>query len=74
MDTRTRREHLAAAIRLMPGPISAADLAHINASAGFSPNRNTARKDGRALVARGVLAVLPGTGNRSYTARTDTPS
>lgn len=66
MDTLTRRAHLTAAIRDMPGSLCAADLARISGAAGFSPNRNTARKDARALVARGVLAPAPGAGNQTY--------
>lgn len=62
----TRREHLAAAIQAMPAPIRTEDLAAANAAAGFSPNRNTARKDARALCRRGVLIPVPGPGNRTY--------
>jgi hypothetical protein len=66
MDTLTRRQYLATAIRSAPGPICAATIARLSAAAGFSSNRNTARKDCRALVARGVLAPLPGPGNQTY--------
>jgi hypothetical protein len=66
--TLTRRTHLEKAVQGLPGPISTADLARINESTGFSGHRNTARKDARALTARGVLKPVPGTGNQTYTA------
>lgn len=70
-DLLTRREHLAAAIQHMPLPIRAEHLAAASSAAGFGAARNTARKDARALVARGILAPVPGSGNRTYT-RTET--
>lgn len=69
MDALTRREQLTAAIQEDPGPITTAHAAQLNAAAGFSPNRNTARKDLRALTARGVLARIDGD-RHTYT-RTD---
>jgi hypothetical protein len=63
----TRRTALTVAIQNMPEPIRARDLAAANAAAGFGAARNTARLDARALVARGLLAPLPGPGNRTYT-------
>lgn len=72
-DLLTRRDHLAAAIQHMPLPIRADHLAAANA-AGFSAHRNTARKDARALVRRGLLTPADGSGNRTYTlARTEAP-
>jgi hypothetical protein len=69
-DVLTRRAALAVAIQRMPLPLRAVDLAAANQEAGFGGARNTARLDARALVARGLLAPLPGTGNRTYTRTT----
>jgi hypothetical protein len=66
-DVLTRRVVLAAAIRDLPLPIHACDLAAVSEAAGFGGCRNTARKDVRALVRRGLLVPLPGAGNRTYT-------
>lgn len=66
-----RRDHLAAAIQGLPLPIRTEHLAAVNAASGWSPNRNTARKDARALVARGLLVRL-GDGPYTYT-RTEAP-
>jgi hypothetical protein len=62
-----RRDYLASALAELPEPIHTVDLAALSAAAGWSGNRNTARKDARALVARGLLAPLPATGNTAYT-------
>lgn len=67
-----RRAVLALAIRDMPLPIRAEDLAAANAAAGYGAARNTARKDARALVRHGYLTPLTGPGDRAYT-RTETP-
>lgn len=72
-DLLTRREHVARVIQGTTGEINAAAIARLNAAAGFSPNRNTARKDLRAMVARGLIVPVPGPGNRTYT-RTEVPS
>lgn len=72
MDTPTRRAVLALAIQDMPLPIRTEHLAAESAAAGFSGHRNTARKDARSFVGAGLLAPLPGTGNRTYT-RTEAP-
>lgn len=66
-DVLHRRDYLATAIQDMSVPIHTGNLATANAAAGFSGHRNTARKDARALVARGLLSPLPGAGNRTYT-------
>lgn len=66
-DALTRRAHLAIAIQDMPLPIRAAHLAAVSAAAGLSGNRNTARRDARHLVTRGLLTPMPGPGNRAYT-------
>ena len=65
-DLLHRRDHLAQAIRDMPEPIRVTDLAAANARHGFGAARNTARLDAGALVRRGLLAPLPGPGNRTY--------
>lgn len=71
-DTLTRRAVLALAIQDMPLPIRTEHLAAESAAAGFGGARNTARKDARALVRRGLLTPLDVPGNRTYT-RTETP-
>lgn len=63
----TRRAVLAVAIRDLPLPIRTDDLAAVSAAAGFGAARNTARKDARALMRRGLLARIPGAGNCTYT-------
>ncbi|MDX2707309.1 hypothetical protein PV350_31305 [Streptomyces sp. PA03-6a] len=62
----TRRTVLAHAIRAEAGPWTATRAMGINAAAGFSGHRNTARKDLRALVRAGVLVPIAGAGNRTY--------
>lgn len=73
VDPPRRRNVLAVAIQGLPLPIRTVDLAAANASAGFSGHRNTARKDARALIRRGVLAPLDGPGNNTYTRTEATP-
>ncbi|MEU6342160.1 hypothetical protein ABZ883_14605 [Streptomyces sp. NPDC046977] len=62
----TRRTVLAAAIQRETGPWTTTHAMAINAAAGYSGHRNTARKDIRALVRAGVLAPATGTGNCTY--------
>ncbi|WP_097922062.1 hypothetical protein [Streptomyces sp. wa1063] len=64
----TRRAWLAVAVQQEPAPVTthrAAEL--LTASPWPSSGRNTARKDLRALVARGVLAAVDTAGRRAYT-------
>jgi hypothetical protein len=63
----TRRQALAAAIQREPGPWGAHRAARAEADAGFAGHPSTARKDLRALAAAGLLAPVPGPGNRRYT-------
>ncbi|MFD8075860.1 hypothetical protein ACFV3E_24790 [Streptomyces sp. NPDC059718] len=63
----TRRTVLADAIRSQAGPWTSTRAMGINAAAGFSGHRNTARKDLRAMVRAGVLVPATAVGNRAYT-------
>jgi hypothetical protein len=63
----TRRQNLATAIQHHDGPITTQTAAQLNAAAGFSGNRNTARKDCGALTRRGVLAQQLADGRYVYT-------
>ncbi len=61
-----RRQHLAHAIEAMPEPITAAQLAAVSRAAGWSGNRNTARKDAGHLVADGLIIPVSTAGNTAY--------
>ncbi|MFD8407211.1 hypothetical protein ACFV1G_21300 [Streptomyces anulatus] len=67
----TRRAWLAVAVQAEPAPVTthrAAEL--LTASPWPSSGRNTARKDLRALAARGFLAAVDTAGRRAYTTTT----
>ena len=63
-----RREYLATAIQGSTGPWTTARAALLYATSGWwASHRNTARKDLRALVRRGLLIANSQPGNRTYT-------
>ncbi|WP_309029033.1 hypothetical protein [Streptomyces alfalfae] len=67
-DQLTRRAWLLVAIQGEPGPISTGRAEQLLAATGWSCHRNTARKDLRALAARGLLRPVKGAdGRRTYT-------
>lgn len=65
-DTLTRRGYLTAALQYAPGPVTTQGAERLLAASPFSCHRNTARKDLRALVARGVLVAEDINGRRVY--------
>lgn len=64
---RPRRMQLLDAIRADGGEVTTARATQLNAAAGFSGNRNTSRKDLRALTRRGDLVRLEDHGRHLYT-------
>lgn len=66
---RSRRSNLRASIERDGGIWTAERAASVNAAGGWGPNRNTARKDLRALERAAFLRILPRTGSRSYVVR-----
>lgn len=68
--TQGRREHLAVAIQHSTGPWTSRRAARVAADGGWAGHPDTARKDLRALAARGLIAPLPGPGNRAYVSTT----
>lgn len=70
-QTRTRRKALAVAIERQGGTWTADRAARTNASGGWGPNRNTARKDLHALARDGWISIVPRTAARSYVLRED---
>ncbi|MFD9763230.1 hypothetical protein ACFWXI_06760 [[Kitasatospora] papulosa] len=62
-----RRAWLARVIAAAPGVWTTQRAEHALAASPFSCHRNTARKDLRALVARGVLVAADRNGRRIYT-------
>ncbi|APY88221.1 hypothetical protein DCW30_05615 [Streptomyces alfalfae] len=69
-DQMTRRAWLLIAIQGEPGPISTGRAEQLLAATGWSCHRNTARKDLRALAARGALRPVDADGRRTYTPTT----
>ncbi|MGW1463883.1 hypothetical protein ACWCPT_05945 [Streptomyces sp. NPDC002308] len=68
MSELTRRAWLATAIVAEPGPVTTQQAALLLAGSPWpTAGRNTARKDLRALTARGVLAADDSAGRRTYT-------
>ncbi|RLV66303.1 hypothetical protein STAN_1824 [Streptomyces sp. CBMAI 2042] len=64
----TRRAWLAVAIQTEPAPVTTHRAAELLAASPWpTSGRNTARKDLRALAARGVLAAVDAAGRRTYT-------
>ncbi|MFH9610474.1 hypothetical protein [Streptomyces sp. NPDC017448] len=64
----TRRAWLATAVQAEPAPVTTRRAAELLAVSPWpSSGRNTARKDLRALAARGVLAAVDAAGRRAYT-------
>ncbi|MGC5400175.1 hypothetical protein ACPXCP_31100 [Streptomyces sp. DT20] len=67
-DLITRRAWLATAITAEPAPVTTQRAAALLAGSPWtSAGRNTARKDLRALAARGVLRAVDADGRRTYT-------
>lgn len=66
----TRRAWLLVAIQGEPGPISTGRAEQLLATTPWSCHRNTARKDLRALAARGALRPVDTNGRRTYTPMT----
>lgn len=63
----TRRVWLASAVQAEPTPVTTQRAAQLLAASPWSTaGRNTARKDLRALAARGVLAAVDTNGRRVY--------
>ncbi|MEE4489369.1 hypothetical protein [Streptomyces sp. BE230] len=64
----TRRTWLATAVRSEPAPVTTHRAAQLLAASPWgTAGRNTARKDLRALTARGLLAAVDTDGRRAYT-------
>lgn len=68
ITTPTRRAWLATAVQAEPAPVTTRRAAQLYAASPWNTaGRNTARKDLRALAARGVLAAVDTNGRRVYT-------
>jgi len=66
-DTITRRSYLLLAIQRETTPVTTSRAAQLLAASPWSTcGRNTARKDLRALAARGFLAAAEADGRRIY--------
>lgn len=66
-DLITRRAWLATAITAEPAPVSTQRAAQLLAVSPWpTAGRNTARKDLRALTARGLLLAVDTDGRRTY--------
>ncbi|MGY4903279.1 hypothetical protein [Streptomyces sp. 900116325] len=66
-DLITRRAWLATAVQAEPAPVTTQRAAQLLAASPWpTSGRNTARKDLRALTARGVLAADDTNGRRVY--------
>ncbi|MFE3031517.1 hypothetical protein ACFXKY_07700 [Streptomyces canus] len=66
-DTITRRSYLLLAIQREAAPVTTSRAAQLLAASPWSTcGRNTARKDLRALAARGFLAAAEADGRRIY--------
>lgn len=68
ITTTTRRAWLATKVQAEPTPVTTRRAAQLYATSPWATaGRNTARKDLRALAARGVLAAVDTNGRRVYT-------
>lgn len=68
MNDLTRRAWLATAITTETAPVTTHRAAQLLAASPWgTAGRNTARKDLRALAARGLLAAVDADGRRAYT-------
>lgn len=68
MTDLTRRAWLATAITTETAPVTTHRAAQLLAASPWgTAGRNTARKDLRALAARGLLAAVDADGRRAYT-------
>lgn len=71
-DLITRRDWLAAAVQTETTPVTTQRAAELLTTSPWpTAGRNTARKDLRALTARGVLAATDHNGRRTYTPKGD---
>lgn len=67
-DLTTRRAWLATAVQAEPTPVTTHRAAQLLAVSPWpTAGRNTARKDLRALAARGLVRAVDADGRRTYT-------
>ncbi|MFB4424853.1 hypothetical protein C5F59_027705 [Streptomyces sp. QL37] len=72
ITTITRRDWLAEAVQAESTPVTTQRAAALLTGSPWpTAGRNTARKDLRALTARGVLAAVDVDGRRAYTPKGD---